>query len=110
MKRIDAIIRPENLEEVKERLGKSGFERFTLTEIRGIGKQKCRGIYRGVEHDVVHPGLLLTIIAPDEHVETIMGAIMRGARTGHLGDGKIFVTALDEVVRIRTGEIDSAAF
>jgi nitrogen regulatory protein P-II 1 len=110
MKRIDAIIRPENLDEVKERLEHIGVEGLTLTEIRGFGKQKGQAFYRGTEYTVdSFPKLLLTIIAVEERVSDILDAIVKGARTGRFGDGRIFVTPLDEVVRIRTGEIGRAA-
>jgi nitrogen regulatory protein P-II 1 len=110
MKRIDAIIRPENLNTVKERLVHIGIGGFALTEIIGFGRQRGRAYYRGSEYTVdAFPKLLMTIITTDEQVSEIVDAITKGARTGAFGDGKIFVSALEEVVRIRTGEIDRAA-
>jgi nitrogen regulatory protein P-II 1 len=111
MKRIDAVIRHESLEKVRERLINIGVEGLTVTEVVGYGRQKGHTeVYRGCEYRVdFHAKLLITIIARDDHVEEILDAIMEGARTGVIGDGKIFVTTVDEVVRIRTGEIDKAA-
>ena len=99
MKRIDAVI--TNI----------GVEGLTLTEVIGFGRQKGhREFYRGCEYTVdFHPKLLLTIVAREDQVEEILEAIVGGARTGKTGDGKIFVTPVDEVVRIRTWEIGKAA-
>ncbi len=111
MKRIDAVIRQGSLEEVRERLTNIGVEGLTLTEVIGFGRQKGHSeFYRGCEYKVdFHPKLMLTIVAREDQVEEILDAIVGGARTGRIGDGKIFVTPVDEVVRIRTGEIDKAA-
>jgi nitrogen regulatory protein P-II 1 len=111
MKRIDSIIRPQNLDQVKEHLAEIGVNGLTVTEVRGFGRQKGHSeVYRGTEYalDFV-PKVMLTIIAPDERVHDIVEAIVAGARTGKMGDGKIFVTTLDEVVRIRTGESGNSA-
>lgn len=112
MKRIDAIVRPEKLQEVKERLVTIGVEGLTVTEVRGFGRQKGHvEVYRGSEYTVDFlPKLLLTILAPDDRVPGILDTIMEGGRTGKLGDGKIFVTPVEEIVRIRTGERGQAAF
>jgi nitrogen regulatory protein P-II 1 len=111
MKRIDAIIRHETLENVRERLVDIGVEGLTVTDVVGFGRQKGHSdFFRGCEYRVdFHPKLLLTIIALDDQVEGILGAVAGGAKTGKIGDGKVFVTAVEEVVRIRTGEIDKAA-
>jgi nitrogen regulatory protein P-II 1 len=111
MKRIDAIIRPQNLDSVKEQLAAIGVEALTIAEVRGFGRQKGHHeFYRGAEYAVDFiPKLMLTILAVDNRVDEIMKAIIAGARTGKMGDGKIFVTPLDEVVRIRTGESGDAA-
>jgi nitrogen regulatory protein P-II 1 len=111
MKRIDAIIRHETLENVRERLVDIGVEGLTVTDVVGFGRQKGHSdFFRGCEYRVdFHPRLLLTIIARDDQVEGILGAVAGGAKTGKIGDGKVFVTAVEEVVRIRTGEIDKAA-
>jgi nitrogen regulatory protein PII len=111
MKRIDAVIRQGSLDEVRERLTNIGVEGLTLTEVIGFGRQKGHSeFYRGCEYKVdFHPKLMLTILAREDQVEEILEAIVGGARTGKIGDGKIFVTPVDEVVRIRTGEIGKAA-
>jgi len=111
MKRIDAVIRQQNLGEVRDRLTSVGVEGLTVTEVVGFGRQRGHTeIYRGCEYKVdFHPKLLLTILAREDQVNEILDAIVEGARTGHIGDGKIMVTTVDEVVRIRTGEIDKAA-
>jgi nitrogen regulatory protein P-II 1 len=112
MKRIDAIVRPEKLQELQERLVSIGVEGLTMTEVRGFGRQKGHTeVYRGSEYTVDFlPKLLLTILAPDDRVPGVIDAIMEVARTGKLGDGKIFVTPIEEIVRIRTGERGQAAF
>jgi nitrogen regulatory protein P-II 1 len=106
MKRIDSIIRPHSIDEVRNRLISIGVTGMTVTEVRGFGRQKGHTeVYRGTEYEVSFiPKLLVTIVAPDELVPDILTAIMESARTGKMGDGKIFVTPLDEVVRIRTGD------
>jgi nitrogen regulatory protein P-II 1 len=111
MKRIDAVIRQGNLEEVRERLTNIGVEGLTLTEVIGFGRQEGHSeFYRGCEYKVdFHPKLLLTIVAREDQVDEIVEAIVGGARTGKIGDGKIFITTVEEVVRIRTGEIGKAA-
>jgi len=110
MKRVDAIIRTQNLSQVKDRLIEIGVEGLTVADVKGFGRQKGRGVYRGAEYNVDFlPKLHLTIIATDEQVPVIIEAIIEGARTGKIGDGKIFVSAIEEVVRIRSGEWDHAA-
>jgi nitrogen regulatory protein P-II 1 len=111
MKRIDAIIRPQNLGEVTERLSSAGVGALTITEVRGFGRQRGHAeVYRGTEYSVDFlPKIMLTIIAPDDRVAEIVDVIMAAARTGKMGDGKIFVAPLEEVVRIRTGERGDAA-
>ena len=106
MKRIEAIIKPVKLDEVKERLTRVGVQGLTVTEVKGFGRQKGHTeMYRGAEYTVDFlPKVQLTIIAREDQVAGIVDAIIESARTGKIGDGKIFVTPLDEVVRIRTGE------
>jgi nitrogen regulatory protein P-II 1 len=106
MKRIDCIIRPQNLDAVKDRLASLGVQGLTISEVRGFGRQKGHHeVYRGSEYSTDFlPKLLVTIIASDERVSDILNAVIEGARTGKFGDGKITVTPLDEVIRIRTGE------
>ena len=111
MKRIDAIIRPNCLNAVKDSLVKIGVEGMTVAEVRGFGRQKGHTeVYRGTEYSVDFvPKIMVTILAADDRVDSILKALAEGARTGRMGDGKIFVTALDEVVRIRNGEHGDAA-
>ena len=106
MKRIDAIIKPFKLDEVKDRLAKVGVQGITVNEVRGFGRQKGHTeLYGGTEYVVDFlPKLQLSILVPDDRVVPTVEAIVSGARTGRIGDGKIFVTPVDEVVRIRTGE------
>jgi nitrogen regulatory protein P-II 1 len=111
MKRIDAIIKPFKLDEVKEVLAKVGITGMTVEEVKGFGRQKGHTeLYRGAEYVVDFlPKVQLTVLVPDERVAETVDAIVKGARTGRIGDGKIFITALEDVVRIRTGERGSAA-
>jgi nitrogen regulatory protein PII len=111
MKRIDAIIRQENLDNVRECLTSIGVEGLTVMDVLGFGRQMGRTeVYRGCEYRVdFHPKVLLTILTRDDQVDEIVDAIIKGARTGRIGDGKIVVTSIDEVIRIRTGEIGKAA-
>lgn len=111
MKRIDAIIRPERLDQVKQRLGSIGIQGASAAEIRGFGRQLGHTeTYRGTEYSVDFlPKVALTIVASDDQVSKIVDAIIEGGRTGKLGDGKIFVTSVDEVIRIRTGDRGEAA-
>jgi nitrogen regulatory protein P-II 1 len=106
MKRIDAVIRPERLDQVKALLSEIEILGATAAEVRGFGRQRGHTeMYRGTEYSVDFlPKILLTIVAADERVPKIVDAIIQGARTGKLGDGKIFVTPVDEAIRIRTGE------
>src|SRR5690242_13766258 len=98
MKRIDAVIRGQGLESVKACLTDIGIEGMTIAEVKGAGRQKVKESYRGAEYQLDFlPKLLLTIIAHDERVQEILDAIVKGARTGKIGDGKIFVTSIDEV-------------
>ena len=106
MKRIDAVIRPFKLDEVKDRLTAWGVTGLTVFEVRGFGRQKGHTeLYRGTEYAVdFQPKILITILVPDELVESVVQGIADVARTGKVGDGKIFVTPVDDVIRIRTNE------
>jgi nitrogen regulatory protein PII len=106
MKQIEAVIRPSQLEEVKERVIALGVTGLTVSEVRGFGRQKGHTeTYRGSEYVVDFlPKIFLSIAVDDDLVEPVVEAIMEGARTGVIGDGKIFVSPLDDVIRIRTGE------
>ena len=111
MKRIDAIIKPFKLDEVKDRLARAGVQGLTVSEVKGFGRQKGHTeLYRGAEYVVDFvPKVQITVLVPDERVAETVEAIIAGARTGNIGDGKIFVTALEEVIRIRTGERGTGA-
>ena len=106
MKKIEAIIKPFKLDEVKDRLSAIGVQGLTVTEVKGFGRQKGHTeLYRGAEYVVDFlPKAKLEILAPEEQVDDIIDAIMTAAHTGRIGDGKIFVLPVDDVVRIRTGE------
>jgi nitrogen regulatory protein P-II 1 len=111
MKRIDAIIKPFKLDEVKDRLTAIGVQGLTVSEVKGFGRQKGHSeLYRGAEYVVDFlPKVQLSVLVPDERVAEIVEAIVDGARTGRIGDGKIFISPVEEVVRIRTGERGPAA-
>ena len=106
MKLVTVLIKPFKLEEVREALSDLGLQGLTVTEVRGFGRQRGRTeLYRGAEYIVdLVPKVKLEIAAPEEQVEAIIDAVMVAAHTGKTGDGKIFVTRLEQVVRIRTAE------
>jgi nitrogen regulatory protein P-II 1 len=106
LKKIEAIIKPFKLEEVKEALDGIGIRGITVSEVKGFGRQKGHTeLYRGAEYVVDFlPKIKLEIVLPDNQVEKAVEAIIAAAKTGRIGDGKIFILPLDEVVRIRTGE------
>lgn len=112
MKKIEAIIKPFKLEEVKDALSEIGIEGMTVSEVKGFGRQKGHTeIYRGSEYKVDFlPKIKIEIVLPDSRVEAAVGAIVRAARTGKIGDGKVFVANIEEVIRIRTDEKGEAAF
>jgi len=111
MKQITAIVKPFKLEEVREALGQVGVTGLTVTEVKGFGRQKGHTeLYRGAEYVVDFlPKVKLEIIVRDEQVADVVETIEKAAKTGRIGDGKIFVLPIDEVVRIRTGERGSDA-
>jgi len=106
MKKVEAIIKPFKLDEVKESLSGIGIQGLTVTEVKGFGRQKGHTeLYRGAEYVVDFlPKVKLEIIVKDESVASVVAAIEKAAKTGRIGDGKIFVLPVEEVVRIRTGE------
>ena len=106
MKKIEAIIKPFKLEEVKEALAEIGVEGMTVSEVKGFGRQKGHTeIYRGSEYTVDFlPKVKLELVLPDNRTEAAVAAIIKAAKTGKIGDGKIFVSAVEEAVRIRTDE------
>jgi len=106
MKKVEAIIKPFKLDEVKDALGEAGIEGMTVSEVKGFGRQKGHTeIYRGSEYTVDFlPKIKIELVLPDDRVEAAVSAIIRAAKTGKIGDGKIFVTPIEEAVRIRTEE------
>jgi nitrogen regulatory protein PII len=111
MKKVEAIIKPFKLEEVKDALGEVGIEGMTVTEVKGFGRQKGHTeIYRGSEYTVDFlPKIKLELVVPDNSVETAISAIIKAAKTGKIGDGKIFVSNVEQAIRIRTEEKGEAA-
>lgn len=106
MKKIEAIIKPFKLDEVKEALNEVGIQGITVSEVKGFGRQKGHTeLYRGAEYVVDFiPKIKMEIIVSDEIVSKVVETIEQAAKTGRIGDGKIFVTSVEEVIRIRTGE------
>ena len=111
MKKVEAIIKPFKLDEVKEALHEVGIKGITVTEAKGFGRQKGHTeLYRGAEYVVDFlPKVKVEVIVGDGLVERVIEAVIKDARTGKIGDGKIFVTSVEQVVRIRTGESGEAA-
>ncbi len=111
MKKIEAIIKPFKLEEVKDALGEIGIEGMTVTEVKGFGRQKGHTeIYRGSEYTVDFlPKIKIEMVLPDEKLDEAVEAIVKTAKTGKIGDGKVFVSTVEEAVRIRTEEKGVAA-
>ena len=111
MKLVSAIIKPFKLQEVREALVDAGIEGLTITEVKGYGRQKGHTeMYRGAEYSVdTLPKIKLEILVEEEKVETVTEVLTKTANTGKIGDGKIFITNIDDVIRIRTGETGSDA-
>ncbi len=111
MKKVEAIIKPFKLDDAKEALGEIGVQGMSVSEVKGFGRQKGHSeLYRGAEYVVDFlPKLKLEIVVPDELLEKVTLALSESARTGKIGDGKIFVLPVEEAVRIRTGERGDAA-
>ena len=111
MKQITAVLKPFKLEEVREALAECGVTGLTVTEVKGFGRQKGHTeLYRGAEYVVDFlPKVKVEVVVKDSEVERCVEAIVSAAKTGKIGDGKIFVTAVAQVVRIRTGETDESA-
>lgn len=111
MKKIEAIIKPFKLEEVKDALAEIGVEGMTVTEVKGFGRQKGHTeIYRGSEYTVDFlPKIKLEVVLSDALVDSAVAAVVRAAKTGKIGDGKVFVSAVSEAVRIRTEETGDRA-
>lgn len=107
MTKIEAIVKPFRLTEVQDALVGVGLQGMTISEVKGFGRQKGhKEMYRGAEYQVDFvPKLMLTVVVPDERAGQVMEVIQKSAKTGKIGDGKIFVSKVDEVMRIRTGEM-----
>jgi len=111
MKKIEAVIKPFKLDEVREALSEIGVNGLTVTEVKGFGRQKGHTeLYRGAEYVVDFlPKIKIELVVAEDIVDNAMDAIIKAARTGKIGDGKIFVTNVEQVVRIRTGETGESA-
>ncbi len=111
MKRVEAIIKPFKLEDVKDALAEIGIEGMTVSEVKGYGRQKGHSeLYRGAEYVVDFlPKIKMEMIVDGNDVEKVTAAIVEAARTGKIGDGKIFVSDIEQIIRIRTGETDTEA-
>lgn len=111
MKLVTVIIKPFKLDDVREALSAAGVHGLTVTEVKGFGRQRGHTeLYRGAEYVVDFlPKIQIDVAVSDDLVDSVIDAVLKSARTGKVGDGKIFVTALEHVVRIRTGETDEAA-
>ena len=111
MKKIEAIFKPFKLDEVREALSEIGVSGLTVTEVKGFGRQKGHTeLYRGAEYVVDFlPKVKVEVVVPNKLLEGAIDAIIKSARTGKIGDGKIFVSSVEQVIRIRTGETDEAA-
>ena len=111
MKKVEAIIRHFKLEDVKNALSECGIDGMTITEVRGFGRQKGHTeMYRGTEYAVDFvPKVKMEVVIDEDNVKKVVDTILKTAQTGQIGDGKIFVSELQEVVRIRTGEVGSEA-
>ena len=111
MKKVEAIFKPFKLDEVRESLSEIGVSGLTVTEVKGFGRQKGHTeLYRGAEYVVDFlPKVKIELVVPDNLAERAVDAIIKAARTGKIGDGKIFISSVDQVVRIRTGETNEAA-
>ena len=111
MKKIEAIIKPFKLEEVKEALAEVGVQGMTVTEVKGFGRQKGHTeIYRGSEYTVDFlPKVKIEIVVDDAQAENVAAVIVKSANTGKIGDGKVFISTIEQAIRIRTGETGSAA-
>ena len=111
MKKIEAIIKPFKMDEVKAALMEQGIQGLTVSEVKGFGRQKGHTeIYRGSEYTVDFlPKVKVEVVVADDQVNAVVEVLVKAARTGKIGDGKIFVSAVEKVIRIRTGEVNEAA-
>lgn len=111
MKKIEAIIKPFKLDEVKEALNAIGIHGMTVTEVKGFGRQKGHvEVYRGTEYEVNFiPKIKIEVVIPDALIDKVVSTIVEKAKTGNIGDGKLFLSSLEDVIRIRTGDRGEAA-
>jgi nitrogen regulatory protein P-II 1 len=111
MKKVEAVIKPFKLEDVKDALAEMGITGMTVSEVKGYGRQKGHSeLYRGAEYVVDFlPKIKMEMVVNDDQVDAVVNAVVEAARTGKIGDGKIFVSDIEKIVRIRTGETDSEA-
>jgi nitrogen regulatory protein PII len=111
MKKVEAIIKPFKLDEVKDALNSIGIHGMTVTEVKGFGRQKGHvEVYRGTEYEVTFlPKIKLEVVIPDSMIDKVISTIIEKAKTGNIGDGKIFLYSLEDVIRIRTGDKGEAA-
>jgi nitrogen regulatory protein PII len=111
MKKIEAIIKPFKLDDVKDALNEIGVQGMTVTEVKGFGRQKGHvELYRGAEYDVAFiPKIKIEVVVGEDMLEKAVAMIQEKAKTGKIGDGKIFVTSIEQIIRIRTGETGAAA-
>jgi nitrogen regulatory protein PII len=111
MKKIEAIVRPHKLEDVREALLEVGIKGMTILEVRGFGRQKGHTeVYRGSEYQIGFvPKVKFELVVPDKFLETAVNAILKSAKTGEVGDGKLFVSTIDEAIRVRTNESGESA-
>jgi nitrogen regulatory protein P-II 1 len=106
MKKIEAIIRPFKLDNIRDALQEAGFKGLTVTEVKGYGRQKGHNeIYRGAEYTISFlPKVKIEVVCPDERADAVVAIVLKLAKTGEIGDGKIFISAVDEAIRVRTEE------
>lgn len=111
MKKIEAIVRPHKIDDIRESLQEIGIAGMTMTEVKGIGRQKGHTeTYRGSEYEINFvPKIKVEIVVPDEQVERVISVIIKTAKTGEVGDGKIFIQPIDEAIRVRTEESGESA-
>ena len=111
MKKVEAIIKPFKLDDVKEALSQIGINGMTITEVKGFGRQKGHvEVYRGTEYEVNFlPKIKLEVVVPDAIIDKVISIIIEKAKTGNIGDGKLFICSLEDVIRIRTGDRGEAA-
>ncbi|MEW6417277.1 MAG: P-II family nitrogen regulator [Nitrospirota bacterium] len=111
MKKVEAIIKPFKLDEVKDALNSIGIRGMTITEVKGFGRQKGHvEVYRGTEYEVNFlPKIKIEVVVPDSMIDKVITTIIEKAKTGNIGDGKIFLYSLEDVIRIRTGDKGEAA-